>query len=151
MKKIEGNLAGKGQKVGIIVARFNDFINSNLLSGAMDALTRLGVEEKDITVTYVPGAFEMPLVAKKMAPKYDSVICLGTVIRGATTHYDVVVNEVSKGVASISLETNTPILLGVLTTENIEQAIERSGTKAGNKGYEVAMSAVEMVNLMKNL
>ncbi len=151
MNKIEGNLIGKGQKIGIVVARFNDFINSKLLEGAQDALVRLGVNEEDITVVYVPGAYEIPLVAKNMAPKYDGVICLGTVIRGATSHYDAVVNEVSKGVAVVALETNKPIMFGVLTTENIEQAIERAGTKAGNKGYEVAISTIEMINLMKKL
>ncbi len=151
MKKIEGNVIGSNIKVGIIAARFNEFIVSRLVGGAQDALVRHGVNDDDISVAYVPGAFEIPLAAKKMAQsgKYDTVICLGAVIKGATSHYDYVCAEVSKGVASVSLETGVPVLFGVLTTDNIEQAIERAGTKAGNKGYDVACSAIEMVNLFK--
>ena len=151
MKKIEGNGIGSNIKVGIIAARFNEFIVSRLVGGAQDALVRHGVNDDDISVAYVPGAFEIPLAAKKMAQsgKYDAVICLGAVIKGATSHYDYVCAEVSKGVASVSLETGVPVLFGVLTTDNIEQAIERAGTKAGNKGYDVACSAIEMVNLFK--
>lgn len=151
---LEGKLvAKKGMKVGIIAARFNEFIVSKLLSGAVDGLVRHGVEEENITVSWVPGAFEIPVVASKMAQskKYDAVICLGTVIRGATTHYDYVCNEVSKGVAQVGLNTGVPVLFGVVTTENIEQAIERAGTKAGNKGYDCALSAIEMVNLMEQI
>ncbi len=151
MKKIEGNVIGSNIKVGIIAARFNEFIVSRLVGGAQDALVRHGVNDDDISVAYVPGAFEIPLAAKKMAQsgKYDAVICLGAVIKGATSHYDYVCAEVSKGIASVSLETGVPVLFGVLTTDNIEQAIERAGTKAGNKGYDVACSAIEMVNLFK--
>lgn len=153
MKVLEGNFAGKGIKVGIVAARFNEFITSKLLSGAMDGLVRHEVLEDDIEVAWVPGAFEIPLVAQKMANsgKYDAVICLGAVIRGATSHYDYVCNEVSKGIAAVGLNSGIPVLFGVVTTENIEQAIERAGTKAGNKGYDCALSAIEMVNLMKNL
>lgn len=151
MKKIEGNVIGSNIKVGIIAARFNEFIVSRLVGGAQDALVRHGVNDDDISVAYVPGTFEIPLAAKKMAQsgKYDAVICLGAVIKGATSHYDYVCAEVSKGIASVSLETGVPVLFGVLTTDNIEQAIERAGTKAGNKGYDVACSAIEMVNLFK--
>ena len=140
-------------KVGIVAARFNEFITSKLVGGAMDGLTRHNVKEEDIQVAWVPGAFEIPLIASKMAKsgKYDAVICVGAVIRGNTSHYDYVCNEVSKGIASVSLETGVPVLFGVLTTENIEQAIERAGTKAGNKGYDCALSAIEMVNLIKEL
>ena len=140
-------------KVGIVAARFNEFITSKLVGGAMDGLTRHNVNEEDIQVAWVPGAFEIPLIASKMARsgKYDAVICVGAVIRGNTSHYDYVCNEVSKGIASVSLETGVPVLFGVLTTENIEQAIERAGTKAGNKGYDCALSAIEMVNLIKEL
>jgi 6,7-dimethyl-8-ribityllumazine synthase len=140
-------------KVGIVVARFNEFITSKLLSGAMDGLLRHEVKEEDIDVAWVPGAFEIPLIAQKMAKskKYDAVICLGAVIRGSTSHYDYVCNEVSKGVASVSLASDIPVLFGVVTTENIEQAIERSGTKAGNKGYDCALSAIEMVNLIREM
>jgi 6,7-dimethyl-8-ribityllumazine synthase len=140
-------------KVGIVVARFNEFITSKLLSGAMDGLLRHEVKEEDIDVAWVPGAFEIPLIAQKMAKskKYDAVICLGAVIRGSTSHYDYVCNEVSKGVASVSLASDIPVLFGVVTTENIEQAIERSGTKAGNKGYDCALSAIEMVNLIRGI
>lgn len=150
---IEGNLKADGKKFGIIVARFNSFISEKLLEGALDTLQRSGAQPADIDVVRVPGAFEIPLIAKKMAGshKYDAVICLGVVIRGATPHFDVVVNEVSKGSAQVGLETGVPVLFGVLTTETIEQAIERSGTKAGNKGAEVAVAAIEMANLIANL
>lgn len=150
---IEGNLKADGRKFGIIVARFNSFISEKLLEGALDTLQRSGAQSADIDVVRVPGAFEIPLIAKKMAGshKYDAVICLGVVIRGATPHFDVVVNEVSKGSAQVGLETGVPVLFGVLTTETIEQAIERSGTKAGNKGAEVAVAAIEMANLIANL
>ena len=150
MKTLEGKLVSEGMKVGI-VAGFNEFITSKLVGGAMDGLTRHNVKEEDIQVAWVPGAFEIPLIASKMAKsgKYDAVICVGAVIRGNTSHYDYVCNEVSKGIASVSLETGVPVLFGVLTTENIEQAIERAGTKAGNKGYDCALSAIEMVNLIK--
>ena len=148
---LEGKLVAKdGMKVGIIASRFNEFIVSKLLSGAVDGLVRHGVEEENITAAWVPGAFEIPAVAQKMAAsrKYDAVICVGTVIRGATSHYDYVCNEVSKGIAQVGLQTGVPVLFGIVTTENIEQAIERAGTKAGNKGYECTLSAIEMVNLM---
>jgi 6,7-dimethyl-8-ribityllumazine synthase len=150
---IEGNLKADGKKFGIVVARFNSFISEKLLEGALDTLERSGAQASDIDVARVPGAFEIPLIAKKMAgsQKYDAVICLGVVIRGATPHFDVVVNEVSKGSAQVGLETGVPVLFGVLTTETIEQAIERSGTKAGNKGAEVAVAAIEMANLIANL
>lgn len=153
MRKLEGNVVASGIKVGIVAARFNEFIVTKLVGGAQDALIRHGVNDDDIDVAYIPGAFEIPVIAKKMAQsgKYDTVICLGAVIKGATSHYDYVCAEVSKGVASVSLETGIPVMFGVLTTDNIEQAIERAGTKAGNKGYDVACSAIEMVNLMKNL
>ena len=151
MNTFEGNLVAENIKIGIVVARFNEFITSKLLAGALDNLKRENVGEKDIEVAWVPGAFEIPLIASKMAKsgKYDAVICVGAVIRGNTSHYDYVCNEVSKGIASVSLETGVPVLFGVLTTENIEQAIERAGTKAGNKGYDCALSAIEMVNLIK--
>jgi 6,7-dimethyl-8-ribityllumazine synthase len=150
--KFEGKLVGTGLRVGIVVGRFNEFITSKLLSGAMDALVRHGVQESDIDVAWVPGAFELPLVAKKMATgNYDAIITLGTVIRGATTHYDYVCNEVAKGVAAISLQSEIPVIFGVLTTESIEQAIERAGTKAGNKGWESAVSAIEMANLLREI
>lgn len=153
MRTIEGNVVAEGIKVGIVAARFNEFIVSKLIGGAVDGLVRHNVNEDDITLAWVPGAFEIPVVAKKMAEsgKYDAVICLGTVIRGATSHYDYVCAEVSKGVASVSLETGIPVMFGVLTTDTIEQAIERAGTKAGNKGYDCALGAVEMINLMKQL
>lgn len=153
MKVLEGNVVASGIKVGIVAARFNEFIVSKLVSGAEDACIRHGVNSDDIELAWVPGAFEIPLVAKKMAKsgKYDAVICLGAVIKGSTSHYDYVCAEVSKGIASVSLETELPVLFGVLTTDNIEQAIERAGTKAGNKGYDTACTAIEMVNLMKNL
>ena len=151
---LEGKLVEKeGMKVGIIASRFNEFIVSKLLSGAVDGLVRHGVEEENITAAWVPGAYEIPAVAQKMAAsgKYDAVICVGTVIRGATSHYDYVCNEVSKGIAQVGLSTGVPVLFGIVTTENIEQAIERAGTKAGNKGYDCALSAIEMVNLMQQL
>ncbi|MBQ6229664.1 MAG: 6,7-dimethyl-8-ribityllumazine synthase [Eubacterium sp.] len=153
MKKIEGKVVAEGIKVGIVAARFNEFIVSKLVGGAIDGLVRHDVNEDDITVAWVPGAFEIPLVAKKMAKsgKYDAIICLGTVIRGQTSHYDYVCNEVSKGIAQVSLESELPVMFGILTTENIEQAVERAGTKAGNKGYDCALGAIEMVNLMKEL
>ena len=153
MKIFEGKLVSEGTKVGIVCARFNEFIVSRLLSGCEDTLLRHGVQAEDITVAWVPGAFEIPLIASKMAKsgKYDAVICLGAVIRGSTSHYDYVCNEVSKGIAAVSLETGVPVMFGVITTENIEQAIERSGSKAGNKGSECAEGAVEMVNLIRSL
>ena len=153
MKTFEGKLVSEKIKVGIIASRFNEFITSKLLSGAVDALLRHDVAEEDINVAWVPGAFEIPLIASKMAKskKYDTVICLGAVIRGSTSHYDYVCNEVSKGIAAVSLESGIPVMFGVLTTENIEQAIERAGTKAGNKGYDCAVSAIEMVNLIREI
>ena len=153
MKTFEGNLVAQDMKVGIVVARFNEFITSRLLGGALDGLKRRGVEEEHIHTAWVPGAFEIPLIASKMAKSgnYDAVICLGAVIRGSTSHYDYVCNEVSKGIAAVSLETGVPVMFGVITTENIEQAIERSGSKAGNKGFECAEGAVEMVNLIRAL
>jgi 6,7-dimethyl-8-ribityllumazine synthase len=147
----EGNLVGSGLKVGIVVGRFNEFITSKLLSGAEDALIRHGIAKEDIDIAWVPGAFEISLIAKKMAEtqKYDAVITLGTVIRGSTPHFDYVCNEVAKGVSSLSLSTGIPVIFGVLTTDSIEQAVERAGTKAGNKGWEAAVSAIEMGNLSK--
>ncbi|MCH1624808.1 6,7-dimethyl-8-ribityllumazine synthase [Ferdinandcohnia quinoae] len=153
MNKIyEGHLVGTGLKVGIVVARFNEFITSKLLSGSLDALKRHGVADEDVEVAWVPGAFEIPLIAKKMAEsnKYDTIIALGTVIRGSTSHYDFVCNEVAKGVAATGLSTGKPVIFGVLTTDTIEQAIERAGTKAGNKGWESAVSAIEMANLSRS-
>ena len=153
MKVFEGNLVSKKIKVGIVAARFNEFITSKLLSGALDGLKRHNVEEDDISVAWVPGAFEIPLIASKMAKsgKYDAVICLGAVIRGSTTHYDYVCSEVSKGIAQAGLAAGVPVLFGIVTTENIEQAIARAGSKAGNKGYDCALSAIEMVNLARQL
>lgn len=153
MKVIEGKLTAEGMKVAIVASRFNEFIVSRLLSGAVDGLVRHGINEDDITALWVPGAFEIPLAAKNMAQsgKYDAVICVGAVIRGSTSHYDYVCNEVSKGIAQVSLSSNVPVLFGILTTDNIEQAIERAGTKAGNKGYDAALSAIEMVNLLKQV
>ena len=153
MKIYEGKLVSEGVKVGIVAARFNEFITSKLLAGAVDGLKRHEVKGEDIEVAWVPGAFEIPLIASKMAKcgKYDAVICLGAVIRGATSHYDYVCSEVSKGIASVSLNSDIPVLFGVLTTDTIEQAIERAGTKAGNKGYDCAVSAIEMVNLIREL
>ena len=151
MKTLEGKLVSDGMKVGIVAARFNEFITSKLVSGAMDGLTRHNVKEEDIQVAWVPGAFELPLIAKKMAQndKYDAVICLGAVIKGSTPHFDYVCAEASKGIASVSLSTEKPVIFGVLTTDTIEQAIERAGTKAGNKGYDAAVTAIEMANLLK--
>ncbi len=153
MRTIEGNLIGQGQKYGIVAGRFNEFITGKLLSGALDALIRHGVDEKDIDIVWVPGAFEIPLTAKKIAKtqKYNGVICLGAVIRGATPHFDYVCSEVSKGIAHVTLDTEVPVIFGVLTTENIEQAIERAGTKAGNKGFDAAVTAIEMANLLSQL
>ncbi len=153
MKTFEGTLVSKDIKIGIVVARFNEFITSKLLGGAIDALTRHNVSEENIEIAWVPGAFEIPLIASKMAntKKYDAVICLGAVIRGSTTHYDYVCSEVSKGVASVSLSSDIPVIFGVITTENIEQAIERAGTKSGNKGFDSAVSAIEMVNLIREI
>lgn len=150
MKIYEGKLVAQNLKFGIIIGRFNEFIGGKLLSGALDGLKRHGVEEEDIEIAWVPGAFEIPLAAKKMAKteKYDAVICLGAVIKGATPHFDYVCSEVSKGIASVSLETGIPVIFGVLTTDTIEQAIERAGTKAGNKGYDAAVTAIEMANLL---
>ncbi len=153
MNKIEGKVVASGIKVGIVASRFNEFIVSKLVGGAMDGLVRHDVKDEDITVAWVPGAFEIPLAAKKMAKsgKYDAVICLGTVIRGETSHYDYVCAEVSKGIAQVSLESEVPVMFGILTTDTIEQAVTRAGTKAGNKGYDCALGAIEMVNLMKQL
>ncbi|ATP40647.1 6,7-dimethyl-8-ribityllumazine synthase [Solibacillus sp. R5-41] len=148
-KTFEAQLVGTDLKIGIIVGRFNEFINAKLLSGAMDGLKRHGVSEENIDIAWVPGAFEVPFLAKKMVAtgNYDAVIGLGTVIRGSTTHYDYVCNEAAKGIANVSLESGVPVIFGIVTTENIEQAIERAGTKAGNKGYDSAISAIEMANL----
>ena len=153
MKVLEGKVVADGAKIGIVAARFNEFIVSKLISGARDGLVRHNVEDDDITLAWVPGAFEIPVMAKKMAEsgKYDAVICLGALIRGATSHYDYVCAEVSKGIASVSLETGVPVMFGVVTTDNIEQAIERAGTKAGNKGYDCALGAIEMINLAKQM
>ncbi|ADX76298.1 TPA: 6,7-dimethyl-8-ribityllumazine synthase [Staphylococcus pseudintermedius] len=151
--KFEGQLNGKGLKIGVVVGRFNDLITGRLLDGAQDALRRHQVAEDSIDVAYVPGAFELPIVAKKMAQtgKYDAVVTLGCVIRGATSHYDYVCNEAAKGIAKASDDTGVPVIFGVLTTENIEQAIERAGTKAGNKGAESAVGAIEMANLLRQM
>lgn len=153
MRVLEGNVVANGTKVGIVASRFNEFIVSRLVGGAQDALIRHGVNDDDITLAWVPGAFEIPLTAQKMAEtgNYDAVICLGAVIKGATTHYDYVCAEVSKGVAAVGLKTEIPVIFGVVTTDNIEQAIERAGTKAGNKGYDAACTAIEMVNLIQNM
>ncbi|MBQ9604498.1 MAG: 6,7-dimethyl-8-ribityllumazine synthase [Firmicutes bacterium] len=153
MKTYEGKLIAKGMKFGIVAARFNEFITGKLLEGAKDALLRHGADGDDISVAWVPGSFEIPLIAQKMAAsgKYDAVIALGAVIKGSTDHYDFVCAEVSKGVAQASLSSGIPVMFGVLTTDNIEQAIERAGTKAGNKGYDVAVAAIEMVDLIKNI
>lgn len=153
MKVYEGNLIPKDMRIGIVAARFNEFITSKLLSGALDGLKRHDINENSIDVAWVPGAFEIPLIASKMAKsgKYDAVICLGAVIRGSTTHYDYVCSEVSKGIASVSLSSDIPVMFGVVTTENIEQAIERAGTKAGNKGYDCALGAIEMINLIREI
>ncbi len=152
-KMIEGDLSAKGLKFGIVAARFNDFITSRLLDGCLDGLQRHGVADGDIEIAKVPGSYEVPLAARTMAlsKKYNAVICLGAVIRGATPHFEYVSAEVSKGVAAVSLETGLPVIFGVLTTDTIEQAIERAGTKSGNKGWDAAVSAIEMANLMKQL
>ncbi|MBD5406337.1 MAG: 6,7-dimethyl-8-ribityllumazine synthase [Treponema sp.] len=154
MKTLEGKLvASEGMKIGIVASRFNEIITNKLLSGALDGLIRHGVDENNITTCWVPGAFEIPLIADKMASsgKYDAVIAVGAVIRGSTSHYDYVCNEVSKGIAQSGLKNGIPVMFGVITTENIEQAIERAGSKAGNKGYDCALGAIEMVNLIKQL
>ena len=153
MKVLEGNVVAQGIKIGIVAARFNEFIVSKLIGGAQDALVRHGVADEDITLAWVPGAFEIPLIAQKMAQtgEYDAIICLGAVIKGSTSHYDYVCAEVSKGIATAGMKTELPIAFGILTTDNIEQAIERAGTKAGNKGYDAACSVIEMVNLIKHM
>jgi 6,7-dimethyl-8-ribityllumazine synthase len=153
IRVLEGHLIGQGLKVGIVVGRFNEFITSKLLSGALDALKRHGVEDDNVTVAWVPGAFEIPFAAKQMAVSgaYDAVIALGAVIRGSTPHFDYVASEVAKGIANLSLTTNTPTIFGVLTTDTIEQAIERAGTKAGNKGWDAATTAIEMANLVRSM
>ncbi len=153
MKTLEGKLVAENMRIGIVASRFNEFIVNKLVSGAVDGLVRHNVKEEDISLAWVPGAFEIPLAAQKMANsgKYDAVICVGAVIRGATSHYDYVCNEVSKGIAQVSMNSGIPVLFGILTTDTIEQAIERAGTKAGNKGYDCALSAIEMVNLLKEI
>jgi len=152
-RMVEGNLTAKGVAFGIVASRFNEFITARLLDGALDALRRHGADEDKITVARVPGSYEIPLVAKKMAAshQYDAVICLGTVIRGATPHFEYIAGEVAKGVAMVGLETGVPVIFGVLTTDSIEQAVERAGTKAGNKGFDAACAAIEMVNLLREL
>ncbi len=153
MKTIEGKLDAKGLKFGIVIARFNEFISGKLLAGCLDGLKRHGAEEKNLEVVWSPGSFEIPLLAKRMADsgKYNAVVCLGAVIRGATPHFDYVAAEVSKGVAHVALESGIPVIFGVLTTDNLEQAIERAGTKGGNKGFDAALAAIEMANLMKEM
>lgn len=153
MKTLEGKLTAKNMKIAIVVARFNEFITSKLLSGCIDCLIRHEAADEDLTVAWVPGAFEIPVAAKKLAEsgKYDAVICLGAVIRGATPHFDYVCAEASKGIAQVSMQTGVPVAFGVLTTENIQQAVERAGTKSGNKGVDCAMTAMEMVNLFKEM
>jgi 6,7-dimethyl-8-ribityllumazine synthase len=153
MNTFEGKLVSKDIKVGIVASRFNEFITAKLLGGALDALTRHEVSEDLIDIAWVPGAFEIPLIASKMAEsgKYDAIICLGAVIRGNTSHYDHVCSEVTKGISHVALQSGVPVMFGVLTTDNIEQAIERAGTKAGNKGYDSAVGAIEMVNLIRNM
>ncbi|MCK9618725.1 MAG: 6,7-dimethyl-8-ribityllumazine synthase [Lentimicrobiaceae bacterium] len=153
MKTFEGKLIAEGLNFGIVVARFNEFIGVKLLGGALDAIKRHGGNEENISIAWAPGSFEIPLIAKRMATsgKYDTVICLGAVIRGATPHFDLVAGEVAKGIALVSLETNVPVIFGVLSTDTIEQAIERAGTKAGNKGFDAAVAAIEMANLLKQL
>ncbi len=152
-RMIEGQLSAEGKKFGIVISRFNEMISKSLLSGAFDCLARHGANEEEITVSFVPGSFEIPLAAKKMAAskKYDAVICLGTIIRGATPHFDYLAAEVSKGLANVSLETEVPVIFGIITSDTIEQAIERAGTKAGNKGWDAALSAIEMADLIKKL
>ena len=153
MNVIQGNVLGQGMKIALVASRFNEFIVSRLLSGAEDGLVRHGVAEEDIDTYWVPGAFELPLLAQKLAQsgRYDAVICLGAVIRGSTSHYELVCSETAKGIAQASMHSGVPVLFGVITTENIEQAIERAGTKAGNKGFDCALSAIEMVNLIKKI
>jgi 6,7-dimethyl-8-ribityllumazine synthase len=153
MKIIEGKLQAKGLKFGIVVSRFNEFITSKLLEGAIDALIRHGANEEDIEIFWVPGSFEIPLVAKKLAlsSNYNAIICLGTLVRGATPHFDYIAAEVSKGIALVSLETGIPVSFGVITTENIEQAIERAGSKSGNKGWDAAMAAIEMARVIEQI
>ena len=152
-KIIEGKIVAKGMRFGIVASRFNDFISAKLIEGALDALTRAGADDKDITIAKVPGAFEIPLAAKRMAHtgKVDAVICLGAVIRGATPHFEYISAEVSKGIATVALETEVPVVFGVITTDTIEQAIERAGTKSGNKGFDAALSAIEMVDLFRKM
>ena len=152
-KTLEGNLVGEGLKFGVVVARFNQFITGKLLEGAMDAFARHGVREEDVDVAWVPGSFEIPLVAKALAKtqKYDAIVCLGAVIRGGTPHWEYISSEVAKGIAAVGLETGVPATFGVITAETLEQAIERAGTKAGNKGFDAALSAIEMANLLANL
>ena len=153
MKKKEGNLSAAGQKIGIVAARFNEFITSRLLGGAEDSFIRHGGEAENLEVAWVPGSFEIPLIAKKMAQsgKYDAIVCLGAVIRGATPHFDMVAGEATKGIALAGLETGVPVIFGVLTTDSIEQAVERAGTKAGNKGFDAMTTAIEMVNLVRTM
>lgn len=153
MKTYEGKVVSENVKIGIVAARFNEFITAKLLGGAIDGLLRHNVRENEIEIAWVPGAFEIPLIASKMAKsrKYDAIICLGAVIRGSTDHYDYVCSEVSKGIAAVSLQADIPVMFGVLTTDSIEQAIERAGTKAGNKGYDCAVGAIEMVNLIREI
>ncbi len=153
MKVLEGKLLAEGQRIGIVAGRFNEFITGKLLGGAVDAFVRHGGGEQNITVAWVPGAFEIPLTAQKMVEsgKYDAVVCLGAVIRGATPHFDMVANEATKGVAQVGLRTGVPVIFGILTTDSIEQAVERAGTKAGNKGFEAVTTAIEMINLMKQI
>ena len=153
MKTFEGKLIAEGLRFGIIVGRFNEFIGGKLLSGALDAISRHGGSDDDVDLVWVPGAFEIPIVAKKMAKsgKYDAIICLGAVIRGATPHFDMVAGEVTKGIALVGLDTGLPVIFGVLTTDSIEQAIERAGTKGGNKGFDAAVTAIEMANLLKQI
>lgn len=153
MNTLQGELIATGHKVGIVAARFNELITSKLLGGAMDAFLRHGGKDEDVDVAWVPGAFEIPFVAKKMAlsGKYDAIVCLGAVIRGATPHFDMVANEATKGIAHVGLECDVPVVFGVLTTDSIEQAIERAGTKSGNKGFDAMVTAIEMVNLVKNI
>ncbi len=150
-ENFEGNLLGKGLKFGLVVSRFNEFFSKKLLEGAQDALLRHGVNETDIEIAWTPGSFEIPLIAQKMAQskKYDAVICLGAVIRGSTPHFDHIAAEVTKGIAKVNLDTGVPVIYGVITTDTLEQAIERSGTKSGNKGFDAAVSAIEMANLVK--
>ncbi len=153
MNTLEGKLLAEGQRIGIVAARFNEFITGKLLGGAMDAFVRHGGDENQVDIAWVPGAFEVPLVAKKMAEsgKYDAVVCLGAVIRGATPHFDMVANEATKGIANVGLQTGVPVIFGILTTDSIEQAVERAGTKAGNKGFDAMTGAIEMINLLKQI